>query len=64
MYGISPHPSWVRRCHQSNTTLATNLQLRFDSSDSSLMMYMQAIVLYRGLGQSPGILNRFVTVTQ
>ena len=41
-----------------------NLQLQFDSSDSPLMTYLQTIVLSRGLGQSMGIITRFVTVTR
>ena len=34
-YGISPYPFWVRRWHHRNMSSATNLQFRFDSSDSS-----------------------------
>ena len=56
-------PFWVRRCHHLNTALATNLQFRFDSSDSSLMTYLKTSVLSWGLGQSPGIIAHFVTVT-
>ena len=34
-YGIPSYPFWLRRCHHRNMSSATNLQFRFDSSDSS-----------------------------
>ena len=34
-YGIAPYPFWVCRFHHRNISSATNLQFRFDSSDSS-----------------------------
>ena len=33
-YGIAYYPLWVPRCHHRNMSSATNLQFRFDSSDS------------------------------
>ena len=55
-------PLWVRRCPHMNMALDTNLKLLYDSSDSSLMADLKTILLSQGLGQSPGILTRFVTV--
>ena len=63
-YSIAPCPPQVCICQHPNTPSATNIQFQFDSSDSSLMTYLQNIVLSWGVGQSPGILNRFVTVTR
>ena len=57
-------PLWVRRCHHLNTSLATNLQFRFESSGLSLMTYMRTIALSWGLGQFIGILTSFVTLAQ
>ena len=45
-YGISPYLFWVRRCHHQNMSLATNLQLWFDSSDS-LCVNSQPIFLLK-----------------
>ena len=57
-------PFWVSMYVHLKTALAVNLQFQFESSGSSLMTYLQTIVLSRGLGQSPGILTHFVTVNR